>query len=160
MHLWGYQDTDMSGDFLHSFFEARCEIRSSQWERSAVSRCCPCAACEGVVWKYEIAAPCVKLCYSALGILRWQPFYSTWSLFMWNISALRVHWRQSGVLWQNGLIIKPIPWLKNITGHPLVDKWEVALPPLRNTLSYKLNWRRFSVFIYFIPHKLKKSMKV
>jgi hypothetical protein len=83
-----------------------------------------------------------------VGIVRWQPFYSIRNLFMRNISALRVHWRQSGVLWQNGLIIKSIAGLKNITGHPFVDEREVALPALPNTVSYKLEWRRLSVFIY------------
>lgn len=84
-----------------------------------------------------------------VGILRWQLFYWTRSLFMWNISAVLVHWLQISVLWHNGLIVKPIPGLKNITGHPLVDKQEVVLPPLPSTVGYKLEWRRLSVFIYF-----------
>lgn len=97
-------------------------------------------------------------------IVRWQLFYSTRNLFMWNISALRVHWRQSGDLWQNGLIIKPIPGLKNITGHPLVDKRQVALPTFPSMLGYKLDWSRLSVFIYLFlihprnPWEVKKSI--
>jgi hypothetical protein len=149
LNLWGYQDTDMSGDFLNSFFEATYEVRSSEWERSTISRCCPYAL--HVKESYES----MKLLHTVLnnvtvfvGIWRWQFFSSTRSLFMWNISAVRVHWRQSGVLWRNGLIINPIHGLKNITGHPLADKREVALPPLPNTLGYKLDSRRLSVFIY------------
>jgi hypothetical protein len=43
---------------------------------------------------------------------------------------------------------KPYSWAEEHTGHPLVDKREVALPTLSSTLGYKLECRRLSVFIY------------
>jgi hypothetical protein len=123
MYMWGYQDTDMSGDFFNSSFEVgmKSALHSGKDQPSVT-------VFHALLVKESYGS--IKLQHTVLnnvivlvGILRWQLFYRPRSLFVWNISAVLVYWRQSSVLWPNGLIIKPIPGLKNIAGHPLVDKW-------------------------------------